>query len=158
MKFRSAQTTDLDLLATWNHQLIADEGHRNPMTPPELRQRMADWLERGEYECLIFTAGGEDVGYALFKEAVDEIHLRHFFVRRDRRRLGHGRAAMEALIFQVWPRTKRLRVDVLIDNANAIAFWRQVGYRDYSLTLELPPKQTSREPLHSILESLPPKS
>lgn len=50
---RFAADSDLDLLAEWNYQLIQDEGHRNPMTVPELRERMRDWLA-GEYQAMIF--------------------------------------------------------------------------------------------------------
>jgi hypothetical protein len=41
MRYRFADNTALDLLSEWNHQLIRDEGHRNTMTIPELRDRMA---------------------------------------------------------------------------------------------------------------------
>ena len=43
MDYRLANNDDLDLLAEWNHQLIQDEGHRNRMTAPELRERMRGW-------------------------------------------------------------------------------------------------------------------
>ena len=43
MKHRMAAASDLGLLADWNHQLIRDEGHRNPMAVPELRDRMKRW-------------------------------------------------------------------------------------------------------------------
>jgi hypothetical protein len=41
MNWRAANDEDLDLLAGWNKQLIQDEGHRNSMSVPELRERMA---------------------------------------------------------------------------------------------------------------------
>ncbi len=59
---------DFDLLAEWNHQLIQDEGHRNPMTVKELRQRMKDWLA-GEYQAIIFIHDAEPKAYALYKES-----------------------------------------------------------------------------------------
>jgi hypothetical protein len=41
---------------------------------------------------------------------------------------------------QVWPKTKRLTVDVLVANKSGVAFWRQLGFTDYCLTLEIPPE------------------
>jgi GNAT superfamily N-acetyltransferase len=136
--FRAATLDDCPTLAELNHQLIRDEGHRNPMTIPQLEQRMRDFLA-GEYRAVIYEANGEDVGYALFREQPEEIYLRQLFVVRDRRRQGIGRRAVELLRSQVWPKTKRLTVEVLVANQSAVAFWRAAGYRDHCLTLEIMP-------------------
>lgn len=140
MHHRTATDADLALLAEWNHQLIHDEGHRNPMTVPELAERMRGWIGSGEYRAVLFaeTPGAEPLGYALYRESPDEIHLRQFFIARGRRREGLGRRAFAALREQVWPRGRRLTVDVLVANAGGVAFWRAVGYRDHCLTLEIP--------------------
>ena len=139
MTFRGAARGDCPLLAELNHQLIRDEGHRNPKTVPELEQRMRGWLT-GEYRAVIFEDGDEIVAYALYREQPEEIYLRQLFVVRNRRRQGLGRRAVEILRSEIWPKTKRLTVDVLVTNKTAIAFWRAVGYADYSLTLEILPK------------------
>ena len=138
MTFRLATLNDCALLAELNHQLIRDEGHRNPMTIPELEQRMRGWLA-SEYAAVIFEDGREIVAYALFREEPKEIYLRQLFVVRDRRRQGIGRKALEILRSKFWPANKRLTVEVLVQNAAAIAFWRAMGYKDYSLKLEILP-------------------
>jgi nitroimidazol reductase NimA-like FMN-containing flavoprotein (pyridoxamine 5'-phosphate oxidase superfamily)/predicted acetyltransferase len=138
MNHRFVTDGDLDLLATWNHQLIHDEGHRNPMSIPKLEERMRGWLE-GEYRAVVFEIGSEPVAYALYRETAHEVYLRQFFVSGSHRRRGVGKRAIEILRGQVWPPDKRLTVDVLTANAPAIAFWRAVGYTDYSLTLEIMP-------------------
>jgi GNAT superfamily N-acetyltransferase len=66
----------------------------------------------------------EMVAYALFREQVDEIYLRQLFVVRNRRRQGIGRKAVEILRSQIWPKNKRLTVEVLVANQAGIAFWR----------------------------------
>ena len=138
MKFRFAKLDDCPLLAQMNHQLIQDEGHRNPMTVPELEQRMRGWLA-GEYRAIICEQRGEAVAYALFREQPEEIYLRQLFVVRHRRREGLGRRALEILRSEVWPQGKRLTVDVLVANKTAVAFWRAMGFQDYSLMLEIMP-------------------
>ena len=137
MRYRAATPADCPLLAQLNHQLIADEGYKYFQTLPELEERMRAWLA-GKYSAVLFVLGAETVGYALYWEQRDEIYLRHLFVVRHRRRQGIGRAAVEILRSRVWPSGRRLTVEALVSNAPAVAFWRSVGYQDYSLKLEIP--------------------
>lgn len=139
MKHRVATEKDLDSLAEWNHQLIRDEGHRNRMTVLELRERMRNWIQ-SEYKAVSFEDEGKAVAYALYRENADEIHLRQLFVTRERRRQGVGKRAMTILFNEVWPKDKRLVVEVLCKNQSAVCFWRAMGYSDYAITLEIMPK------------------
>ena len=134
----AAVPADVPLLAAWNHQLIRDQGHRNPMLGPDLARRMQSWLE-AEYRAAVFFDAAEAVGYALYRPELDAIHLRHFFIRPESRRCGLGRAGFALLRREVWPPEARVTVDVLCHNAPGVAFWRAVGFRDYSLTLEIVP-------------------
>ena len=136
MTFRKATLSDCALLVDLNHQLIRDEGHRNRMSVPQLEERMREWLA-SEYVAIIFEDNKETVAYAVYREQPKEIYLRQLFVVRSRRRQGIGRKAIEMLRSQIWPTGKRLTVDVLVQNTAAVAFWRAVGYKDYSLTLEI---------------------
>ena len=108
------------------------------MSIPELEQRMRGWLA-SEYAAVIFEKDGEVVAYALYREQPEEIYLRQLFVVRNRRWKGIGRKAVEILRTKIWPASKRLTVDVLVQNTAAIAFWRAVGYKDYCLALEISP-------------------
>jgi GNAT superfamily N-acetyltransferase len=141
MTHRQATLNDCALLAELNHLLLHDENHRNKrMSIPELEQRMRDWLA-AEYAAVILEKDGEVVAYALYREQPEEIYLRQLFVARNRRRNGIGRRAVEILRTRIWPANKRLTVDVLAQNAAAIAFWRSVGYKDYCLALEILPEK-----------------
>src|SRR5258708_4424147 len=121
LTFRAATPADCPLLAGLNHQMIQDEGHRNKMTAPELEQRMREWLS-SEYRAVIFEVSGEVVAYGLYREEPDLIYLRQLFVVRHRRRQGLGRQAVEILRSQIWPKDKRLTVEVLIANHSGVAF------------------------------------
>lgn len=138
MEYHIANETDLDILAQWNYQLIRDEGHRNQMTVPQLRDRMLDWLA-GDYTAVIFHKDGESIAYALFHESEDDIYLRQLFVKRENRHQGIGKEAVRILKEEIWTKSKRLTVDVLSHNKAAIAFWHSAGYKDYCLTLEIMP-------------------
>jgi GNAT superfamily N-acetyltransferase len=139
LSYRLATAADCDLLGQLNHLLIRDEGHRNPMTPPELAARMRDWLA-GDYVAVLFELKRQVVAHALFAVRPEEIYLRQMFVCRDHRRAGIGRAAIAILRRDVWPRHKRVVVEVLSHNLAATAFWRAVGFCDYALTLECLPE------------------
>lgn len=143
---RVAEKSDVPVLAALNRQLIEDEGHRNPMTESQLADRMSRWLcEGGEYRSILFFDKANEktpVAYALDRPGENEIHLRQFFVVRDRRRQGIGRAATRILRDRIWPRNVRLTVEVLSVNRAAIEFWKSVGFRDYSVCLEIGSLQT----------------
>jgi predicted GNAT family acetyltransferase len=142
LNFRRATLNDCALLAELNHQLIRDEGHRNRMTVPKLEQRMKGWLA-SEYAAALFENDGEVVAYALYREQPEEIYLRQLFVVPNQRRKGIGKRAVKILRSKFWPKNKRLTIEVLVQNEAAIAFWRVVGYKDYSLTLEIFPEISS---------------
>lgn len=108
------------------------------MTVPQLEQRMRGWLADG-YRAVIFEDGGAVVAYALFRDQPEEIYLRQLFVVRQCRRQGIGRRAVEVLRSKIWPKTTRLKVEVLVANQRAVNFWRSVGYTDYALSLEILP-------------------
>jgi ribosomal protein S18 acetylase RimI-like enzyme len=47
---------------------------------------------------------------------------------------------MRLLCSEIWPGHKRLTVEVLCANTGAIAFYKAAGYTEYSLCLEMPPR------------------
>jgi ribosomal protein S18 acetylase RimI-like enzyme len=138
LRFRTARADDAAMLAPFNAQLIREEGQRNPMSVVQLEDRMSQWL-RGPYRAVIFESGADVVGYALYRPEVDHVYLRQFYVRPEYRRRGFGRAALEWLGRNAWSGTPRLRIDVLVGNVQALAFWRAAGFTEYSLTMEMEP-------------------
>jgi GNAT superfamily N-acetyltransferase len=143
MTYRKATSADYALLGALNHQLIRDEGHRNPMNVAELTARMRRWVGTGEYAARMFEENGTVVAYALYREFADEIYLRHLFVVRGRRREGIGRRVLQILREEIWPRGRRMTVEALCANTAGVAFWKAMGYREYSLFLEIMPERGS---------------
>jgi GNAT superfamily N-acetyltransferase len=134
---RFASITDCAVLAAMNHRLIQDEGHRNPMTIPELEQRMHGWLSSGEYRAVVSERESQPLAYALYRiEADSNIYLRQFFVAHEYRRQGIGRATFETLLRNIWPPDARVTVEVLSQNESGRRFWSAVGFHDYAVTLE----------------------
>jgi predicted acetyltransferase len=140
---RRASVNDCQWLAGLNHQLIQDEGHRNPMGVPELEDRLRQW-RLTEYCGIIFEEDGQPVAYAIYREEKESIYLRQFFVMRERRRSGVGRRAMSILLTEIWPKDKKRTVEVLFNNRSAVEFWKAIGYKEYSLATEIPPEKAVR--------------
>jgi GNAT superfamily N-acetyltransferase len=136
VQYRKATEADIGLLATFNLQLIQDEGHRNRMTLPELEVRMRQWLQHA-YEAIIFERYAIPVAYALYRQDAGVIYLRQFFVERQHRGQGIGRRAMQILLAEVWPPDWRITLEVLVHNQTGYAFWKALGFQDYAITLEM---------------------
>ena len=141
LNHRFATLDDVPTLASMNRQLVQDEQHRNRFKSDAwLEERMCGFLAGG-YEAVLFEQEGDVVAYALYaghRDNDDTIHLRQIFVDREHRRLGIGKEAVRILMEQVWPGDKRITVGVLVGNRFARAFYEAVGFKPYSMELEVP--------------------
>ena len=141
MQYRLATLDDVPLLSAMNRQLVEDEQHRNRFKSDAwFEERMRGFLTTGGYTAVLFQVEGQTVAYALYVDHPDHsdtIYLRQIFVDRAWRRRGIGREAMRILKEEIWPPDKRLTVEVLVGNRAARAFYQAVGYREYSIELEI---------------------
>ena len=134
---RRARQEDVPQLAAWNAQLIRDERNDQGVPDREIEPRLRDWLAK-DYVACVFEAGAIGFGYAIFRDLPDCVHLRHFFVEATFRRRGFGRRAF-GLLRGMFPRGKRILVEVLVGNAAAAAFWKSVGFEERYLGLQMNP-------------------
>jgi GNAT superfamily N-acetyltransferase len=146
---RDAAAADIAQLASWNRQLIEDEGHDNPMSLDELVARMRTWLAT-DYRAVVFEVAATLVGYALFRDTPEWIHLRQFFVARDRRRRGIGARAVGLLRDTVFPSGKVILVEAMAWNDAALSFWRKVGFADRYIGLESSPSASVERSSRSV--------
>ena len=134
---RRARQQDVPRLAVWNAQLIRDERNDQAAPDHEIEPRLREWLAK-DYVACVFEADSTAFGYAIFRDLPDCVHLRHFFVEAAFRRRGLGRRAFE-LLREMFPRGKRVLVEVLVGNMAAAAFWKSVGFGERYLGLQLDP-------------------
>jgi catechol 2,3-dioxygenase-like lactoylglutathione lyase family enzyme/predicted acetyltransferase len=147
LALRPVDVADRDLVAAMNLGLIADEGHRNPMTVAGLRARLDRLLDRDGWRADLFVRNEVVVGYALWREETDvaeasgrSVHLRQLYVVPEARRRGVGRSAFRRLEAERWPAACRVVLDVLLGNAAGRAFWAALGFSGYAMTLERLPE------------------
>jgi len=137
VQYRVATPEDASALALLNHQLMRDEGYRNPMSVAELVARMRRWLE-GEYRAVLATSDDRVLGEALYRSEPEHVYQRRLFVAGDARRGGVGRQLVAWLRKHAWPEGVHVRTDVLVGDELGLSFWRSVGFIDYCTTIELP--------------------
>ena len=137
LRIDRAQSAEADLLAALNVQLDEDEPYPHRLPLSALTQRMARWIESGEYHVLLFRRGERIAGYAVWRLEDRGAYLRHFFICRDQRRQGLGRAAMQLLRRDQFPNDRPIQIETAISNKAGIAFWHTLGFEDFGLSMEL---------------------
>ena len=137
LRIDKAKGTEIELLAQLNRQLDEDEPHPHPLPTSALIERMTRWIGAGEYEVLLFRKGDQLIGYAVWRADEFGAYVRHFFICRDHRRQGWGRAAMRLLCRDVFPTDCPVNIDASIGNQAGIAFWHAIGFEDFSVGMEL---------------------
>lgn len=126
---RDADVGDVEQLEAMNAQLIEDERYDSSLPHDELRRRMHGFIT-GEFRVILFEtddAGAAPVGYCVVDLSKSPPYLRHFFICRNHRRQGYGRAALAKLIEDL--NVDDLDVEVMAWNEAGRAFWRGLGFR-----------------------------
>jgi ribosomal protein S18 acetylase RimI-like enzyme len=139
-----ATAHDVFILAQMNQRLIEDEGSSNPMTLTQLESRLRMWLN-GEWRGEIFMHDSNVVGYAIYRlqrgefDNRETVYIRHYYIERDYRRLGYGRAGIEKLKNERFPAGTTVYLEVLTHNIRGRIFWKAMGFEEYSVTMRLEP-------------------
>lgn len=163
LAIRQADPADFDLLARMNRELIEDEGHRNPMTVAQLKERFQRFVCAEGWQVDVVLHGSDIAGFATHRYEPDNaepsgmhVHLRQFYIARDKRGGGIGRGAFELLTKTRFKRGERVFLDVLETNPGGKAFWSRTGFTPYGTTMELvvdvdtPGRAEPSEPIEQI--------
>lgn len=126
----------MKLLAAMNARLIRAEGADNPMSEPELAERLAGYLDAG-HTALIFSVDGKPAGYALYRIEASGVFLHHFFIEQRQRRRGIGTEVMRRLFESRWQSAPMVTLDVRATNEAGVAFWRNLGFGRHSIRMRL---------------------
>jgi predicted acetyltransferase len=117
-----------------NKMLIEDEMHDNKMNMDQLKDRMKGFIDTC-YNAYLFLRDEIIVGYALVDMKRDPLYIRHFFIDREHRRSGYGRAALSTLLQLL--DTKKVDIEVMYWNKAGMSFWKSVGFKERSIYMRL---------------------
>jgi len=134
MNIVPATLADVEILAKLNKRLIEDEQHPNPMNIEQLAERMSGWLHT-EYRGYLALIDDQVAGYCLYRDDGNHYYLRHLFVDRGFRRQGVATQLLDWMYAHIWTE-KKVRLDVLIHNEEAIAFYQRYGFETRVLRME----------------------
>ena len=134
MKIIKAALSDAGKLAEMNKRLIEDERHPNPMNLEQLTRRMSEWLEK-KYTGYLAIEDGSIVAYCLFRDDGEYYYLRQLYVERENRRNHIATKLLNWMYKNVWA-DKKVRLDVLSHNEEAIAFYKNYGFQTHVLRME----------------------
>jgi GNAT superfamily N-acetyltransferase len=142
MAVNPASKSDIPLLVRMNREMVEDMGAPN-WTDDRYEARFDAWIKGGHWHVDLFEQDGEIVGYAVHQRRQDHFekskgvtHVRHFFIERNRRRIGVGRTAFEALVEQRGNRAQSITLDVLPSTPDAMGFWKKLGFDTYYTVLK----------------------
>ena len=121
MKHRMASLADCAHLGAMNHQLIRDEGHRNPITIPELEEQIAAGSRVDTARCSL-RKQAKMSPTPCFTSNPTRCICGSFSSRghRDKASDTGGRG----FAFWYWPKQKRLTVEVLVRDEGAVVLAR----------------------------------
>lgn len=134
MLIKKCLLSDVEELAQLNKQLIEDEKSDNTMDIEELKARMHGFLEN-DYDAYFFMEENKIIGYALVRHTSNPMYLRQFYIDRNFRRQGKGRAALKVLLKEL--KTDTIDIEVLSWNEAAIKFWESCGFVERSRYMRL---------------------
>ena len=127
MEIIKAELSDAERLAELNQHLIEDEQHPNPMDLTQLTERMKAWLAT-DYSCYMGKQDEHIVAYCLYRDDGGYYYMRQLYVDRSHRRKGIATQLLDWLYENVWT-DKKVRLDVLAHNEDAVAFYKRYGFR-----------------------------
>ena len=104
------------------------------MNIDQLADRMTGWLEN-EYICYLAKDAEKIFAYCLYRDDGEYYYLRQFFVERQHRRKGIATQILDWMYSNI-SRNKKVRVDVLSHNQEAIAFYEKYSFRVGCLRME----------------------
>lgn len=138
--WREMTPADHRRVISWNRELQEDEGSE-PMPIPAIAARLDRLLAAGHWGVL-FERSADPVGYALMRPAQPDVegargvYIQQFHIDRTCRRAGVGRAAFTLLRDEALAGYERILLEAVATNPAGQAFWRAMGFADYSIRFQ----------------------
>jgi len=126
MELQKAVIEDCDELVQMNTQLVIDEQYDVILPEDKMIERMKDFIQGSVYDCYLMVHDRVVCGYCLVDKTKNPLYLRHLFVKKEHRRKGYGKTAIQMLLNMY--KTDALDIEVMAWNANALKFYESIGF------------------------------
>ena len=141
---RGADLNDVPLLGKMNSRLVDDQGTDNTWPLSKYEERFREWLQKGPWQVDVILEKGQIAGYAIYQLRADYfypeqpvIFVRQFYIEREHRRRGLGRAAFQDLIDKRFPEGyDAIALDVMAANTGGQQFWTKLGFATYFVAMK----------------------
>ena len=127
MELQKAVIEDCVELVQMNNQLVIDEQYDVILPEDKMIERMKDFIQGSVYDCYLMIHDSVHCGYCLVDKTKNPLYLRHLFVKKEHRRKGCGKTAIQMLL-QMY-KTDSLDIEVMAWNANALKFYESIGFK-----------------------------
>ena len=115
------------------------------MSIEDAESRLRRWLGEETFKGVIFLEADELIGYLLYEDrpvhpdqrSAATVYVRQFFVAREHRRTGFGRAAFEMFVRDLVPSRTSVVLEVKASNPAGQQFWESLGFKAESIAFEL---------------------
>jgi ribosomal protein S18 acetylase RimI-like enzyme len=135
MIYRRATTNDIQILTEMNINLRFDERIDNEMSYQEIKERMEGFLNNSEYSIELMEDQENIVGYYLLNESKNPMYLRQLYIKKEYRNQGCGRKTIDHIMEE--KNIKKIDIDVMIWNTDAIAFYERCGFQERYISMRL---------------------
>lgn len=126
MELQKAVIENCDELVEMNNQLVIDEQFDVILPQDKMIERMKDFIQGSVYDCYLMIHDSVHCGYCLVDTTKTPLYLRHLFVKKEHRRKGYGKTAIQMLL-QMY-KTDSLDIEVMAWNSNALKFYESIGF------------------------------
>lgn len=143
-RLQDASESDYDLLAGMSRASLVESGQVGTRSPGFFRSRLEELVAAG-YEAVVVyrtdLAEHRPAGFALYRINPRFVHLRTLYIQDPRGERRAYRRVFELLLQARWGSLAHVRVDVPVrprsERVTDAFFWQSLGFRGYSLRLEL---------------------
>jgi ribosomal protein S18 acetylase RimI-like enzyme len=128
LSITGASEDDIPGLFIMNKQLMEDEEFDRPLNDENLRKRWEEFLTQNKYQVLLFILEDDIIGYAVVHMDQSPLYLRHFFIKREFRRMGNGSNCFHEMLNHL--NTSTIDLDVMSWNERGFKFWKSLGFTE----------------------------
>ena len=140
------QLRDMTMADVYAVVEIEQQVHSHPWTRGMFVDTLAYTLASGAYQCKVYAAGNEIVGYVVLMHALDEVTLLNISIKLAFQRTGLGSKLLNEIVLLCRDcKLTRMTLEVRRSNVAAYALYRKAEFAEIGLRRAYYPAENGRE-------------